>query len=1357
MGRTARFDQVFVTSLDADPVEQDVLTDVKSIITKEIGVEVITAEKFAISNTNPTKNISIGSNIFVEDTATNIVLDVTKGIRTERLYVNNKLGIAAPNATNEFQIGPNAEFVINRASEHLVTARGNVSATNVLVSNIINVDDILIIDRMGSNVLKVVGNTHTTNISVDNYLSVGTTENFDPGSNVAVFYDSNVCIDQGHLTINGNLYVNGNAFISESATYQTLINLVVENSVIQQASTNNKNAPFDNALLMTEGNDGTVSNLVIGYQFSNNEFVVGRTQMAPDDTVIHLDPAQTVNLHVYGQLFTDGNVAVANTNRFHTLSVGSNVYFDDAGSNLFVSTGNVSVEGNVVAGGVRIGNLLDLNPEATIPVLINQNIKSNAITTTGYTHSGIANTAPTNTLSVGAKVFANMVAANTLTVLGNTATTELVTNSIHSFSNIVIHADRFGGDSATDALVLKSGPTASNVSSIEISGASTSNTNQIIKMSTKNTERVRITPEGRIGISNTHPTEKLTVAGNVHAIGGDGFIYGNTWGSASNTSSRMYSSHLVGENKIENIVAEGKGLNIYASKTPTMGTPKLTILESSNVGIGTATPKGRLHTSGGTVFINDEITNNGTYKHLGTPLVVSNALTIANTTDFKNVLELCREGGTTSSDGVRATFKMGKHTAVSSGTANSQLDIFLASTNYETEIDVLTLRSDGLVGIGTTIPTAHLEVHCTGAANPTTNGLLVHNFDGDSGDAILAAQTRQLTGNIFTSYIQTNAGSNPRGWSTGVSGTNSDFRITQNVSNNKDSATVGLYIDGANGRVGLGTDSPRGALDVLGNVVVGNEISFGGLTGDEYGNTLIIERIYNSTFNRSELILYKGNEGSSFDGGPDRIRHLAAEHIFQTYTGQPTSFYAQALPDAGLDEAGNVPLCIIGKNGGTVVIGGQRSTADSISDNTKLVVNGDIEFGSGGAFRLTGFAFSTTEAIVGATSNNIIRSLLDGSTRRPVRFVHEIDDNNNFEFARFDEAGNLGIGTAIVDANVHIYSDITDSIDVFKLESPGVNKETGMLIYTGEGEGGYLRGFSNSDNGTTGLIVGVANNSTLTNCIHVIHSSNVGIGTNAPDTKLHVYDGMVRVESASSNATIELTTTAGSANIYADTTGNVYINPLRTGLRNTTFLNSNVEVIGDFSVDGALDLGNQVGIGLDGATANTTLHVNGGVITNSDQVATKRYSNTFPIDNTDGQDVILTFKTGTFYAKIIAVLRDSETKANTSTMILEATGGTHDGSTGTIYDIALGSQSIMGSTGGTQYPWSSATQTGTRGIRLLPVTLEGGRNYTYDISVEVTSACDGGLKKISHNLTGQNQDNLDNETAGVTTLATFTY
>ena len=1358
MGRTARFDQVFVTSLDADPVEQDVLTDVKSIITKEIDVEVITAEKFAISNTNPTKNISIGSNIFVEDTGTNIVLDVTKGIRTERLYVNDKIGIAAPSATNEFQIGPNNEFVVDRSNEHLVTLQGNVAATNVIVSNIINVDDVLIIDRMGSNVLKVVGNTNTTNILVDNYLSVGRTENFDPGSNVAVFNGANVVIDNGILRVNGNLHVNGNAFITESAQYQTVINLVVENSVIQQASTNNKNAPFDNALLMTEGNDGTVSNLVIGYQFSNNEFAVGRTQMAPDDTVIHLDPAQTVNLHVYGQLFTDGNVAVANTNRFHTLSVGSNVYFDDAGSNLFVSTGNVSVEGNVVAGGVRIGNLLDLNPEATIPVLINQNIKSNAITTTGYTHSGIANTAPTNTLSVGAKIFGNLTSANTLTVIGNTTTTNLFTQSIYSHANVSIHADRFGGGTVTsNALVLKSGPLLSNVSSIEIFGAKFSNTHQIIKMSTKNTERIRITPEGRIGISNTQPSEKMTVAGNVHTTGGDGFIYGNTWGTTGKTSSRMYSSGL--ENKIENIVTINKGLNIYVSKTPTMGTPKLTILETSNVGVGTATPKGRLHTSGGTVFINDEITNNGTYKHLGTPLIVSNATAVsADLTDFARVLELCREGGTASSDGVRATMKMGKHTAVSSGTANSQLDIFLASTNYETEVDVLSLRSDGRVGIGTTSPTAHLEVHATGAANPLTNGLLVHNFDGSSGDAILAAKTRILAGNVFTSYIQTNAGSNPRGWSTGVTGSDSDFRITQNVSNNKDSATVGLYIDGSNGRVGLGTDSPRGALDVVGNVVVGNEVSFGGLAGDLFGNTRLVERRYNLPQSKNELVIFKGNDGASDDAGPDRIRHIAAEHIFQTYVSSGQSF-SQILSGTGEADPGNVPLCIIGKNGGTVIIGGQRSSADNIGDNTKLLVNGNIEFAGGGSFKLTGFAFSTTSD---NPSLNIIRSLKNGSVRREVTFAHEVSSSEDYEFARFDTLGRLGIGTSTVDANVHIYNANTTDQTLLKLESPHpgsgtFTKKSGILLHTTENFGGYVKGFRDSATSLSGIVIGGTNSGTETDGVHITHGGNVGVGTLNPQKQLHVYDGMVRVESPSSNATIELTTSAGSANIYADTTGNVYINPLRTGSKNTTFLNSNVEVIGDFSVDGALDLGNQVGIGLDGATANTVLHVNGGIITNSDQVATKKYSHSNVVANGQGQDIQFMFKPNTFYAKIIAVLRDTGDVRNTSTMILEVSGGTHDGSTGSIYDIVLGPLTLMGATNSN--PWSPTVSVGTAGINIEPVNKDtlNGPNYAYDLSVELTSGVDGGLSKITKKALNTTAALDYPNTGGQNLLVAFTY
>ena len=390
----------------------------------------------------------------------------------------------------------------------------------------------------------------------------------------------------------------------------------------------------------------------------------------------------------------------------------------------------------------------------------------------------------------------------------------------------------------------------------------------------------------------------------------------------------------------------------------------------------------------------------------------------------------------------------------------------------------------------------------------------------------------------------------------------------------------------------------------------------------------------------------------------------------------------------------------------------------------------------------------------GGSSQNILRNVLNGVTRRPLLFTHDDGAGGDNEFARFSEEGYVGFGTSTPNANVHVYSAETTDMDLLKLESPGTNKETGMLIYTGDGEGGYLRGFSNSDNGTTGLIMGVANNSILTNCIHVIQSSNVGVGTNAPGEKLHVYDGKLRVEHSSSNATIEFKTTGGTANIYADTTGNVYINPLITGAKNTTFLNSNVEVIGDFSVDGALDLGNQVAIGLGGASANTSLHVNGGVITNSDQVATKRYSNTFQIGSGTGQDIQFTFRPGTFYARVVAVLRETSDVRNTSTMILELSGGTHDGTTASMHDIVIGTKNLFGATN--SYPWSPTVTAGKRSIDIRPVSLESGQDYNYDISVEVTSACDGGLTRISHDIFDF-PGHLDNGTAGQDTVALFAY
>ena len=91
---------------------------------------------------------------------------------------------------------------------------------------------------------------------------------------------------------------------------------------------------------------------------------------------------------------------------------------------------------------------------------------------------------------------------------------------------------------------------------------------------------------------------------------------------------------------------------------------------------------------------------------------------------------------------------------------------------------------------------------------------------------------------------------------------------------------------------GVGNITMSGDLKI-GNGTSPNAILFYGTTGDSpggYNHTFIAERLWGGT-ESSELVLFKGNdlgngnEAVNVNGsGPDRIRHIAAAHLFQTYT-----------------------------------------------------------------------------------------------------------------------------------------------------------------------------------------------------------------------------------------------------------------------------------------------------------------------------------------------------------------------------------------------------------------------------------------------------------------------------------------
>jgi len=152
-----------------------------------------------------------------------------------------------------------------------------------------------------------------------------------------------------------------------------------------------------------------------------------------------------------------------------------------------------------------------------------------------------------------------------------------------------------------------------------------------------------------------------------------------------------------------------------------------------------------------------------------------------------------------------------------------------------------------------------------------------------------------------------------------------------------------------------------------------------------------------------------------------------------------------------------------------------------------------------------------------------------------------------------------------------------------------------------------VRGFRNSTYATSGITIGAENDFSEADGLHVVHTSNVGIGITNPLSKFHLYDGTARIEHTSSNAIVEFKTLGGTSNIHSDTLGNVYIHPSST----ETVIASNLTVHNDLTVGGNIDLGNAVAIDLGGQTANTALEVGGGVITTSKQVSCKKYSYTF--------------------------------------------------------------------------------------------------------------------------------------------------
>lgn len=120
-------------------------------------------------------------------------------------------------------------------------------------------------------------------------------------------------------------------------------------------------------------------------------------------------------------------------------------------------------------------------------------------------------------------------------------------------------------------------------------------------------------------------------------------------------------------------------------------------------------------------YFNDETVERNSYNHTTSPVSIFNRTATSTTVlDQQPMLHLSREGTAAQALGARATFTLGRWENNSTN-SRSRLNINLSHNAYTDDVSVLTLRSDGRVGINNTNPISALDI---GTGNITTTGNL---------------------------------------------------------------------------------------------------------------------------------------------------------------------------------------------------------------------------------------------------------------------------------------------------------------------------------------------------------------------------------------------------------------------------------------------------------------------------------------------------------------------------------------------------------------------------------------------------------------------------------------------------------
>jgi hypothetical protein len=507
-------------------------------------------------------------------------------------------------------------------------------------------------------------------------------------------------------------------------------------------------------------------------------------------------------------IVTSGKVGIVNTNPLHTLSVGSNLYVDDTGSNVLVVSGGVLLEGNLtVNGGVTSISTENLKIKDAI-IELGQNNTSDDTTI----DLGLIMTRPYSNVTVG------FLESSKEIVMGFTessADSNVITPLISEDINVHIYGRLY---TEANVGVLNTDPmhtldVGSNLyvdefgSNILVVTGNTSISGDL----TVDEDTLHVYAGGKsIGLGTVNPSANLHVVGNVYVssnltVDEDTFHVDTTTHSVGvETKSPTANLHVVG--------------NVYVSSNLTVDEDTFHVdAGGKSIGLGTVNPGANLHVVGN-VYVSDDLTVatdtfhvDATIERVGiktkTPdaelHVVGNVYVSSNLTVDEDTFHV---DATTNSVGIE--------------TKSPQANLHVVGNVYVSSnltVDEDTFHVDATtnsVGIETKSPQANLHV--------VGNVYVSSNLTVDEDTLHVDATTNSVG-------IETK---NPR----------ANLHVVGNVyvSSNLTVDDDTLHVDATTNSVGIETKNPTSNLHVVGNVYVSSNITTDGTLTLNHPTTAVI-------------------------------------------------------------------------------------------------------------------------------------------------------------------------------------------------------------------------------------------------------------------------------------------------------------------------------------------------------------------------------------------------------------------------------------------------------------------------------------------------------------------------------------